>query len=277
MGDKFNKSAWLAAAAIFYGLFANFVCPVHLFANGNFYGEIKDIKGQVEILKEEVKRGKTAVEGMPVQLNDRIKTYANSSCNLEIDDGSIIFIDANTEASVEMLEVTSEKHNSKISLWIGRIIANITKSKKTKMELRAPTAIVAVRGTEFAVETTPDKTEVGVFDGQVGVKNSDEKIPDEVLLNQEEETSVAPHAIPERPKYLSEVMKKNKERNATLRERVKVLKERLRRTTPEKRKIEREQALERFKKLKAKRAEQREELKMKRDALKKGIDRHPDK
>ena len=236
----------------------------------DFSGEIGEIKGTVEILKEGETEWVPAVSEMPVQLKDRLKAAENSSCNLELDDGSIIFIGENTEASVEMLELTAESHNSKISLWFGKIIANIAKSKNTKMEVHSPTAIVAVRGTEFAVESKDKETNIGVFDGEVGVKNTEGEIIEEVTVKSAEETSVRKGVRPRPPSRLI-LMQKYKERNLRLRKRVAALRERLKRLPPEKRVKARQLAYEKFRKLREKRIQHIKKNQQKRKAIKREI------
>lgn len=232
----------------------------------DFSGEIGEIKGTVEILKEGETEWLPVVSEMPVQLKDRLKSAENSSCNLELDDGSIIFIGENTETSVEMLELTAESHNSKIALWFGKIIANISKSKNTKMEVHSPTAIVAVRGTEFAVESKAEETDVGVFDGEVGVKNTEGET-EEVTVKPDEETSVRKGVRPLPPSRLV-MMQKYKERNLHIRNRVSHLRERLKRLPPEKRAKARQIAFERFKKVREKRIQHMKQNQQKRKAIK---------
>ncbi|HAX61141.1 MAG TPA: hypothetical protein DCX95_01075 [Elusimicrobia bacterium] len=233
----------------------------------DFSGELAEIKGTVEILKEGETEWVSVVSGMPVQLKDRLKTGNNSSCDMELDDGSIIYIGENTEASVEMLELTADKHSSKISLWFGKILANISKSKNTKMEVHSPTAIVAVRGTEFVVESKGEETDVGVFDGEVGVKNTEGETIEEVTVKPDEETSVRKGVRPRPPSRLI-LMQKNKERNLRIRNRVAQLRERLKRVPPEKRAKARQLAYEKFQKLREKRIEQIKKNQQKRRAIK---------
>ena len=247
-------------------IFLSFYLSTFVYSQ-NFSGEIGEIKGTVEILKTGEEEWTPVVSEMPVQLKDRLKSAENSSCNLELDDGSVIFIGENTEASVEMLELTAESHNSKISLWFGKIIANISKSKNTKMEVHSPTAIVAVRGTEFAVETNAQKTDVGVFDGEVGVKNTEGAEISEVTVKPDEETSVQKGTRPRPPSRLV-LMQKYKERNLRIKNRVVALRERLKRLPPEKRAKARQIAFEKFQKLREKRIEQIKKNQQKRKVIK---------
>ncbi len=226
----------------------------------NFSGEITDIKGTVQISTSTENNWANAVEGMPVLPDYRIKTNLKSSCIINLDDGSLIFIDENTSASVDILEITGDRHSSRFSLLIGKILANIEKSKNTKMEIKTPNSVAAVRGTEFAVEVNTVTTNVGVFDGKVAVANPDVS-PEEVLLNPDEETTVEKGAKPGRPEKLKEVMLRNKERMFSIREKVKALKEKLKRVPPEERIKMRKGAFERFNNIKKERSGLKEKIK----------------
>ncbi|MDO8734739.1 MAG: FecR domain-containing protein [Elusimicrobiota bacterium] len=266
-GWRLAVRGWACFFLLLYTLHFTLYTAVY---SQDFSGELGEIKGTVEILKDGETEWVPAVSEMPVQLKDRLKAAENSSCNLELDDGSVIFIGENTEASVEMLELTAESHNSKISLWFGKIIANISKSKNTKMEVHSPTAIVAVRGTEFAVETNAEKTDVGVFDGEVGVKNTEGAEISEVTVKPNEETSVQKGTRPRPPSRLI-LMQKYKERNLHIKNRVAMLRERLKRLPPEKRVKARQIAYEKFQKLREKRIQQMKKNQQKRKVIKREI------
>lgn len=237
---------------------------VFLYADG---GEIAEIKGKVEILKEGEKFWYIANNGLPLELNDRLKTSKNSSCNIELDDGSLIYVAENTEASINFLEITSEKHNSQIGLWFGKLLAKVSKSKNTKMQVATPIAVCAVRGTEFAVELNDNKTAVGVFEGEVAVNNVSGGQNDEVSVKQDEETSVEKDTKPSRPVKLQEAMQRNKERMLQIRERIKALKEKLARVPPEQLAEQRKLALEKYKSIKAKKIEHKKAIENKRNEL----------
>lgn len=258
-----------------------------------YCGEIQALKGVVEVNKGANGWFK-AVQGMPVQAKDRLRTGAASSCNLELDDGSLIYVAEKTEASIEYIELTQEKHDSVIALWVGKVLNNIQKSRPTKMKVRCPSATIAVRGTQFAVEvSTSGKTNVGVFEGRVAVSSgatsgtapavalSSGAVPgvavstaapaeaasDEVDVNADEETTVAPGDKPAKPTRLQALMQKNKEQMDALRQRVQELKEKLKRTPPEEIEQARQKALDRYLALKQERDNQKESFKSKRDEL----------
>ncbi|MBN1824135.1 MAG: FecR domain-containing protein [Endomicrobiales bacterium] len=240
-----------------------------------YVGEVQAVKGTVEIQKPAKDVWFRAVNGMPVEAKDRIRTSKNSSCNLELDDGSLMFVDENTEATIEFIELTGEKHSSSISLWFGKLLNNIKKTPSTKMKIKCPTAVISVRGTEFAVIASSGDANVGVFDGEVAVGSSggeektgeeldyeaEEKLKHEVSLKADEETTVAEGEPPLEPTKLQAVMLKQKERLNGLRDRVKKLREKLKRVKPEELQETRRMILERAMNLKEKRDELRDKMK----------------
>ncbi len=250
--------------------------PLSAFSAERFSGELNDIKGMVEVLKRSQKKWFKAINGLPVQLYDQIRTGEDSSCVVELDDGSLIFVDANTHTSLRSLEITAEKHDSKLLLMVGRVVASIARKKNTKMKIRTPVSVGAVRGTEFAVATDGKAANIGVFEGQVAVKSvtdassdSDEDSPaGEVLVNPDEETSVAQGSTPSMPSPLQELMLRNKERMAQLRGRVQELRERLKRVPPEELQAARSKTLERFRQIKEERQELREKTRQERERIK---------
>jgi len=252
MGAYMEKTKFYAVSMVTVFLF----CLFNVIYAGNFSGELGEVKGKVEILKDGEKDWIPAVEEMPLQLKDRVKTYAESTCNLELDDGSIINVGDNTDILVENLEISSDKHESKFSLFFGKMIANISKMRQTKMNIHTPTSVLAVRGTEFAVEASSEEAKIGVFDGEVAVKSAIESdTEEEVKVKPNEETTVLKDEKPQPPRKLEAVMLKYKERNDNLRQRAQMLRERLKRVPPGKRAVLRKKALDRFQKLKNKRAE----------------------
>lgn len=252
---------------------------------GKFPGQISQVKGIVEVQKGVSGKWYKAAEGLPLQLKDRIRTDKASSCDLELDDGSLIYVDENTEASVEFIELTKEKHTSTIGLWLGKLLSNVKKTPSTKMKIKCPTAVISVRGTEFAVEADTASANVGVFEGMVSVSSDTEKTGEEldaqastaapqgaalneVSVKPGEETTVDKGAAPKPPTRLSLLMQKNRERMNELRGRVEQLREKLKREKPEYLDKVRQSTLDRFIKAREQRNGLREKLKNEREQIK---------
>lgn len=91
---------------------------------------------------------------------DSLKTGENSYAELRFSDGSTVKINPETEVSI---------YRDYLSLAIGYIRLYITKLFPN-FEVRTPSAIAGVRGTEFSVEVLEDQTTiVTVYEGEVDV------------------------------------------------------------------------------------------------------------
>lgn len=242
-----------------------------------FSGEISQIKGTVEVQKTGRQQWLKAINGLPVQLKDKIRTRQKSSCNLELDDGSLIFVDQNTKASVEFIEVTQERHSSTLGLWFGKLLSNVKKNQTTKMNIKCPSAVISVRGTEFAVEVGTGTTDVGVFEGEVAVSTDTGKTGEEldamepeasaVSVRPDEQTTVVQGEAPKPPTRLSLMMQKNRDKMNELRGRADQLREKLKRARPESMDKVRQKALDRFLSVKEEKNSLKERIKNKRDQL----------
>ena len=141
---------------------------------------------------------------MPLDPNDVVKTSADGIAELYLDDKGAITLGRNTE--LEITELVQE--DAIFSLNFGSLTAKVKHflNEKYKMQVRTPSAVCAIRGTEFAVEYSQmgKEASVAVFDeGRVAVTQADEsgKQPEEFLLEKNTEIHFAPaqkrfHVIP---------------------------------------------------------------------------------
>ncbi|MGC8970751.1 MAG: FecR family protein [bacterium] len=91
---------------------------------------------------------------------DSLRTKENSYAELKFSDGSIVKVSENTDLSI---------YKDYLSLAIGYIRLYITKLFPN-FEVRTPSAVAGVRGTEFSVEVLIDQTTiVTVYEGEVDV------------------------------------------------------------------------------------------------------------
>lgn len=125
--------------------------------------------------------GKTVretVNGLPVPLSagDSVLTGRGGRVFIQFRDGSQSTIDQNAVFAVE-----EEKDDSvTLNLTLGKIWCAVSKLANRRFRVRTPTAVAAVRGTEFTVESFGDKkTSVEVFGGMVAVRGA---LGDEALV-----------------------------------------------------------------------------------------------
>jgi len=130
-------------------------------ADENFrVAKIKNFSGTVKIGKGGGEKVFNAIEGMSLVEGDNITTEKDSSALLYIDDDKEVKIGDNSIVNLSELSgyIESDDQKTGISLWVGKIFSNIKKKLKirSKYEIKVPTAVMGVRGTEFSVESLAD-------------------------------------------------------------------------------------------------------------------------
>ena len=128
----------------------------------------------------------------------------NGTLILRLSDGSEVLVRAHTRLQVQQPSLTDPSY---FQLLLGRIRALINKRTggAAPFELGTPSAVIAVRGTEFEVEVNPrNVTEVDVVDGLVEVYGRN-AAGGSVLLEPGFSTRVAMDSGPEQPEPTNEM------------------------------------------------------------------------
>ena len=103
---------------------------------------------------------------MPVYANTEIKTGEESSVEIELEDGTVIKIGANSYFIVNdiLKSIKKPKKKSLFSLIKGkaRAIVSKLKGKDSSFEINTPNGVASVRGTDFGV----------VFNSETGIYNA---------------------------------------------------------------------------------------------------------
>jgi len=117
-------------------------------------GLIKTSKGQVTIERE----GGTlpGTVGTRLQMSDIVKTGANSSVGITMDDDSLLSAGPNSVLSLDRYAFDPTTRNGRFDASLNKgtlavISGRIAKQAPDSMTVRTPTAILGVRGTEFVV------------------------------------------------------------------------------------------------------------------------------
>jgi len=111
---------------------------------------------------------------MPLDPNDMVKTSGDGLAEIYLDDKGAIYLGRNTELEITDLEL----EDTIFSLNVGSLVAKVKHflNEKNKLQVRTPSAVCAIRGTEFAVEYSKmgKESSVAVFDeGRVAVTEAD--------------------------------------------------------------------------------------------------------
>lgn len=141
-----------------------------------------------------------ASKGMKLRQGDQIKTGKASYANIDLD-GNAIRIGQNSLVEISV-DVVDDEPAGFMSMLFGSAKLKMDKLKKSnkKYGVRTPTAVAAVRGTEFEIITGHDgKTVVQVVEGQVSLKG----VRKEVRIGANQQSSVEMGKDPEKVTIIS--------------------------------------------------------------------------
>lgn len=196
--------------------------------------------GEVTVHPADGSAETAAEEGMPLDQGDRVVTASGAWAEIGFDGGSLVTLRENSDFTLERTETDS----SSFLLSLGSLLAKIEKLGARQLRVRTPTAVAAVRGTEFGVEVEDDQTHVGVYDeGQVEVLS---EAGGAEMLQPQQETSVRRGQAPVKAVALRRFLRHKKlvQRNRT---RVREIRKRWKALPPEKRQELRRKVIERMK------------------------------
>ncbi len=128
--------------------------------------------GNVKVLQKGKKKMQKARFQHKLFAGDKVKTEKEARCEIKYNDGSVIRIDQQSIYTIEKAQVTKSEKKVESSLSLGRLWANIKKlaSSSDNWFLRGPSAVVAVRGTVYRLDTIDDNSsKVLVYEGSVNV------------------------------------------------------------------------------------------------------------
>jgi hypothetical protein len=129
---------------------------------------IVNVKGEVSVKKAGGSKGYTAYADMTLNQGDVIATGAASSVVIRIaDHDDEIHIGDNAEVSVADLANDKNGKQSKISSWAGSMWVKVKSlvGSDDEFEIETPTAVMAVRGTQFFTGVDPETGETFVSVG----------------------------------------------------------------------------------------------------------------
>jgi hypothetical protein len=152
---------------------------------------LAEVSGDVTVVAADGSPEASGEAGMPLEEGDRVVVAEGGSAEVALDGGSLITVRENSDFKIEK----SAKGDSSFFLQAGSLLAKIQKLGAQRLRVRTPTAVAAVRGTEFGVDVEGENSHVGVFDeGKVEVTGDKGGAPELLISNQE--TSVAKGAAP---------------------------------------------------------------------------------
>jgi len=168
-------------------------------------GLIKSFEGSVVFERARTKQSVKVTGTESVLFRDVAETDEESRLELEFDDKSVLTLGEDTSLVINEMIFDPAKQTRKTIVEVAygniRVKASKLESKNTDFEVKTPTAVIGVRGTEFVVSVGKDgKTKVLTLEGLVGVKSSNPAMArkGEVMVGGEQVTTVNTSAAPEK-------------------------------------------------------------------------------
>ncbi|MFI5346764.1 MAG: FecR domain-containing protein [Elusimicrobiota bacterium] len=172
------------------GEIMKFLGPERSVAVAVWDARLTTVDGLVTVVPKDETYPVPAVVGMPLSAGDRILTGEGAHAEVALAAESLIELGPDAVLTVSDIH---EKHTF-LDLDAGSFVAKFhwDKALGRELEVRTPTTVAAVRGTEFGLTVAPDgETAVAVFDeGRVAVRAKDAPAVAETMLEAHQETIV---------------------------------------------------------------------------------------
>lgn len=196
-GLSVNRSFAVVVLCLFLSLAAT--GPARAAKQIKGVAKISAITGDVQVQKGGAGEWKTAAVGGLLQSGDKIKTGSKSSCTIEWSQGNTMKLKEFTNVAIDKLEKNpaADAETTSLNMASGKVYGKAKKmsGKGSQFEIKTPTAIAGVRGTELGVGVDADETTtVECREGAVSVKGTS---GGEVMLGAKQKTTVRKGEEPE--------------------------------------------------------------------------------
>lgn len=168
--------------------------------------------GDVRVM-EPGSRGWSRVEGVvPLREGARVRTGRRSWCRLLAVDGTFVNLYEDSETAAETLKLDESGRDCVFELVKGRVLWMVARLERgaARFRVRTPSAVCAVRGTDFFIGVSSDSSRIAMFEGQVDVLEGGGETPlsagSEAVAGPESGLAVSPALSPamqaERRRYM---------------------------------------------------------------------------
>ncbi len=107
-------------------------------------------------------------EGLPLEPGDRIRTGEDGQVELVLSENVVWILESQTELVAEDMEINSGRFNLTTGGVLGKVDSKRSAGVPQKWEFNTPASVIAIRGTEFALDyTRAEGSHLGVFEGTV--------------------------------------------------------------------------------------------------------------
>jgi len=150
------------------------------------------VQGEVFVVPAGGGEAMAAEAGMPLEAGDEVRTGSDGKAEVAVSADSLLELGPESEFRVD----SAARSAGSFTLSLGRLVAKLRSLTlvRERLSFRTPTAVAAVRGTEFALEVQDDGgTALGVFDeGKVAVKSMADPAVEETVVESSQEVVLPP-------------------------------------------------------------------------------------
>lgn len=155
------------------------------------------VKGKVQV-KTVSGEQISAETGLVLSEGEQVSTGFNGEVRIKYPNETIVELGANSKVTIERC---GEENLSNLTVGVLRALVKKLKVRE-KFEIKTPTAVCSVRGTEFLVEVSADlMTRVSVFSGNVAARNV-AGLGEEILLHPQERIEIQQNLPPGLPQKI---------------------------------------------------------------------------
>jgi hypothetical protein len=161
MRERFGRWVFRGiAVAVFAGLVGVVLGQAGTAEAKTGSAEVKAITGQVEVQRKGEAQWSPVAIGAKLAEGDNIRAWAGASARMDLPDGSTIFLAENSRIVIGKLDFDQQNQarEALFYLAVGKVRAvvsqtalRLVKARQSNFSITTPTAVAAVRGTDFEV------------------------------------------------------------------------------------------------------------------------------
>jgi len=146
--------------------------PLTVFGAEKISAKLIQMDGDVQIIRAGGEKPFKAFINMRLTEGDRIITGLSGKAKVQMDDEVIITLAENTRVYLSELRGSNGAKQSSINLQSGGVGSSVKEKLKenSRFEIKTPTAVMGVRGTEFFTQYYSGNVDVRVVDGTVEIR-----------------------------------------------------------------------------------------------------------
>lgn len=171
------------------------------------------VEGRVDILKKGAEAVLPVALGDKVEVGDIVRTKSNSRAQIEMQDKSLLNLAENSRVEIRRFSITGGKEKKRDGLFrifrgqLRSIVNRNDDDTEFNFQVETPTAVAAVRGTDFVVKVDQSSLQsmVACLNGMVGVTSIKQTAgaPMVVTIGANQYTLVAVNRGPTTPKTMT--------------------------------------------------------------------------